>query len=169
MEDADPATLARQVVPPGVCGELEPFKLLQSEHGISQSTKLCFFEEVMARQMADAKDVPRRLAMTGNLGMKREEVFRILGRLFKSRVEVNLCERHYCTILSGKDALLTTLIYSFKHARRPELLLGERAKLVSALYRSARIPRNQAAYPSTQRALSRLPRSSRDSLRLDCR
>ncbi|KAJ5669449.1 hypothetical protein N7462_010519 [Penicillium macrosclerotiorum] len=63
---------------------------LAISHGISQSTKLCFFEEVMARQMADAKDVPRRLAMTGKLGMKREEVFRILGRLFKSRVEVNL-------------------------------------------------------------------------------
>ncbi|CAG7916148.1 unnamed protein product [Penicillium olsonii] len=63
---------------------------LAISHGISQSTKLCFFEEVMARQMADAKDVPRRLAVTGKLGMKREEVFRILGRLFKSRVEVNL-------------------------------------------------------------------------------
>lgn len=64
---------------------------LAISHGISQSTKLCFFEEVMARQMADAKDIPRRLAVTGKLGMKREEVFRILGRLFKSRVEVNLC------------------------------------------------------------------------------
>ncbi|KAJ5196605.1 hypothetical protein N7449_007084 [Penicillium cf. viridicatum] len=63
---------------------------LAISHGISQSTKLCFFEEVMARQMAEAKDVPRRLAVTGQLGMKREEVFRILGRLFKSRVEVNL-------------------------------------------------------------------------------
>lgn len=68
---------------------------LAISHGISQSTKLCFFEEVMARQMADAKDVPRRLAMTGKLGMKREEVFRILGRLFKSRVEVNLCKYYY--------------------------------------------------------------------------
>ncbi|KAJ5833036.1 hypothetical protein N7474_001347 [Penicillium riverlandense] len=63
---------------------------LAISHGIAQSTKLCFFEEVMARQMDDAKDVPRRLAMSGKLGMKREEVFRILGRLFKSRVEVNL-------------------------------------------------------------------------------
>ncbi|KAL2005668.1 hypothetical protein VTN00DRAFT_10161 [Thermoascus crustaceus] len=63
---------------------------LAISHGIAQSTKLCFFEEVMARQMAEAKDIPRRLAVTGKLGMKREEVFRILGRLFKSRVEVNL-------------------------------------------------------------------------------
>ncbi|KAJ5301146.1 Methionine aminopeptidase 1 [Penicillium atrosanguineum] len=29
-EDADPDTLARQAVPPGVCGELESFKMLQS-------------------------------------------------------------------------------------------------------------------------------------------
>ncbi|EGC41325.1 YagE family protein [Histoplasma capsulatum var. duboisii H88] len=63
---------------------------LAISHGIAQSTKLSFFEEVMARQMAEAKDVPRRLALTGHLGMKREEVFRILGKLFKSRVEVNL-------------------------------------------------------------------------------
>lgn len=63
---------------------------LAISHGIAQSTKLCFFEEVMARQMSEAKDVPRRLAITGQLGLKREEVFRILGRLFKSRVEVNL-------------------------------------------------------------------------------
>ncbi|PGH34291.1 hypothetical protein GX50_02874 [[Emmonsia] crescens] len=63
---------------------------LAISHGIAQSTKLSFFEEVMAREMAEAKDVPRRLALTGHLGMKREEVFRILGKLFKSRVEVNL-------------------------------------------------------------------------------
>jgi uncharacterized Rmd1/YagE family protein len=70
---------------------------LAISHGIAQSTKLCFFEEVMARQMAEAKDVPRRLAMTGKLGMKREEVFRILGKLFKSRVEVNLCKSSHPT------------------------------------------------------------------------
>ncbi|KAL1969560.1 hypothetical protein VTN77DRAFT_8998 [Rasamsonia byssochlamydoides] len=63
---------------------------LAISHGIAQSTKLCFFEEAMAKEMAAAKDVPRRLAVTGKLGMKRDEVFRILGRLFKSRVEVNL-------------------------------------------------------------------------------
>lgn len=65
---------------------------LAISHGIAQSTKLSFFEEVMARQMEDAKDVPKRLALTGKLGMKRDDVYRILGRLFKSRVEVNLCE-----------------------------------------------------------------------------
>lgn len=64
---------------------------LTISHAIAQSTKLCFFEQRMTNQMAEAQHVPRTLALTGNLGMKREEVFRIIGALFKSRVDVNLC------------------------------------------------------------------------------
>lgn len=65
---------------------------LTISHAIAQSTKLCFFEQRMTNQMAEAQHVPRTLALTGNLGMKREEVFRIIGALFKSRVDVNLCK-----------------------------------------------------------------------------
>ena len=65
---------------------------LAMSHAIAQSTKLNFFEQRMADQMAEAQHVPRRLALTGQLGMKREEVVRILGALFRSRVDVNLCE-----------------------------------------------------------------------------
>jgi uncharacterized Rmd1/YagE family protein len=65
---------------------------LAISHAIAQSTKLSFFEENMATQMEEAKDVPRRLAYTGELGLKREEVVKILGGLFKSRVDVNLCK-----------------------------------------------------------------------------
>ncbi|KAL8786338.1 MAG: hypothetical protein Q9213_002835 [Squamulea squamosa] len=63
---------------------------LAMSHAIAQSTKLNFFEQRMADQMAEAQHVPRRLALTGKLGMKREEVVRILGALFRSRVDVNL-------------------------------------------------------------------------------
>ncbi|KAK4943355.1 Sad1-interacting factor 3 [Elasticomyces elasticus] len=63
---------------------------LAISHAIAQSTKLGFFEETMASQMEEAKDVPGRLAKTGELGLKREEVIKLLGGLFKSRVEVNL-------------------------------------------------------------------------------
>lgn len=63
---------------------------LAISHAIAQSTKLSFFEETMATQMEDAKDVPGRLAKTGELGMKREEVIKLLGGLFRSRVDVNL-------------------------------------------------------------------------------
>lgn len=65
---------------------------LAISHAIAQSTKLSFFEEAMAAQMEAAKDVPGRLAKTGELGMKREEVIKLLGGLFKSRVDVNLCK-----------------------------------------------------------------------------
>ena len=65
---------------------------LAMSHAIAQSTKLSFFEERMAVQMAEAQHVPKRLALTGELGMKREDVVKILGALFKSRVDVNLCE-----------------------------------------------------------------------------
>lgn len=65
---------------------------LAISHAIAQSTKLSFFEETMATQMEEAKDVPGRLAKTGELGMKREEVIKLLGGLFRSRVDVNLCK-----------------------------------------------------------------------------
>lgn len=64
---------------------------LSMSHAIAQSTKLSFFEERMGETMVEAQHVPRRLALRGELGMKREEVVRMVGRLFKSRVDVNLC------------------------------------------------------------------------------
>ncbi|RDW87709.1 DUF155-domain-containing protein [Coleophoma crateriformis] len=63
---------------------------LAMSHAISQSTKLSFFEEKMSQTMLDAQYVPKRLALTGTLGMGRKEIVMILGRLFKSRVDVNL-------------------------------------------------------------------------------
>jgi uncharacterized Rmd1/YagE family protein len=65
---------------------------LAMSHAISQSTKLSFFEEKMSQTMLDAQHVPKHLALTGQLGMSRKEIVKILGRLFKSRVDVNLCK-----------------------------------------------------------------------------
>jgi uncharacterized Rmd1/YagE family protein len=66
---------------------------LTISHAIAQSTKLCFFEERMSETMLDAQHVPKRLALTGELNMTRTEIVKILGRLFKSRVDTNLCRR----------------------------------------------------------------------------
>ncbi|KAI1334353.1 DUF155-domain-containing protein [Xylariaceae sp. FL0016] len=63
---------------------------LTISHAIAQSTKLCFFEERMSQTMLNAQDVPKRLALTGELNMTRTEIVKILGNLFKSRVEINL-------------------------------------------------------------------------------
>lgn len=65
---------------------------LTISHAIAQSTKLCFFEERMSETMLDAQHVPKTLALTGELNMTRTEIVKILGRLFKSRVEINLCK-----------------------------------------------------------------------------
>ncbi|KAK4191776.1 hypothetical protein QBC35DRAFT_485899 [Podospora australis] len=63
---------------------------LTISHAIAQSTKLCFFEERMSETMLDAQHVPKRLALTGELNMTRGDIVKILGRLFKSRVDINL-------------------------------------------------------------------------------
>lgn len=65
---------------------------LTISHAIAQSTKLCFFEERMSETMQDAQHVPKTLALTGELNMTRTEIVKILGRLFKSRVDINLCK-----------------------------------------------------------------------------
>lgn len=77
---------------------------LAMSHAISQSTKLSFFEEKMSETMLDAQHVPKHLALTGKLGMSRKEIVKILGRLFKSRVDVNLCK----CLNSHPWSLLTT-------------------------------------------------------------
>jgi len=134
---------------------------LAMSHAIAQSTKLSFFEQRMANQMADAQHVPRRLALTGKLGLKREEVVRILGALFKSRVDVNLCKRFP---IHGYRNNWLTILRSVEYARRPQLLLGQRTDSPPALLRRPRVPRDQTPHPSPQRALSRLSRPRRDPL-----
>ncbi|CAK7201330.1 Sad1-interacting factor 3 [Sporothrix eucalyptigena] len=63
---------------------------LTISHAIAQSTKLCFFEEKMSETMQNAQHVPKRLALTGELNMSRTEIVKILGNLFKNRVDINL-------------------------------------------------------------------------------
>lgn len=69
---------------------------LTISHAIAQSTKLCFFEERMSETMEGAQHVPKSLALTGKLDMDRTEVLKILGQLFKSRVDINLCKSTFC-------------------------------------------------------------------------
>ncbi|KAF5665472.1 sporulation RMD8 [Fusarium circinatum] len=63
---------------------------LTISHAIAQSTRLCFFEERMSETMISAQHVPKTLALTGELNMTRTEIVRMLGQLFKSRVDINL-------------------------------------------------------------------------------
>ena len=65
---------------------------LTISHAVAQSTKLCNFEERMSETMKQAEPVPKHLAMTGELSLGRAEIVKLLGRLFKSRVDINLCK-----------------------------------------------------------------------------
>lgn len=65
---------------------------LAMSHAIAQSTKLSLFEEGMSRTMLQAQSIPKRLALTGKLGMRRTDVVKMIGQLFTSRVDVNLCK-----------------------------------------------------------------------------
>jgi uncharacterized Rmd1/YagE family protein len=80
---------------------------LAMSHAIAQSTKLSLFEEGMARTMLQAQYVPKRLALTGKLGMRRTDVVKMIGQLFTSRVDVNLCT--YALLLSTIQVLIVQL------------------------------------------------------------
>jgi uncharacterized Rmd1/YagE family protein len=117
---------------------------LTMSHAIAQSTKLSFFEEKMSQTMLEAQHVPKHLALTGQLGMSRKDIVKILGRLFKSRVDVNLCKPYSRTQLFISDS------NSIEYPRCPELLLGLGTHLASSLLRYPRIPRDQSSYQSAQ-------------------
>jgi len=63
---------------------------LSLAHAIAQSTKLSVFEESMQRTLELTSHIPKELASTGELKLKRREALRLTGRLFKLRVDVNL-------------------------------------------------------------------------------
>jgi uncharacterized Rmd1/YagE family protein len=118
---------------------------LTISHAIAQSTKLCFFEERMSETMLDAQHVPKTLALTGELNMTRTEIVKILGRLFKNRVDINLCKY---PISSEKVCPLT--VRSLKYPGRAELLLGLGADPEPPLRRRPRIPRNRPTHQGPQ-------------------
>ena len=78
---------------------------LTISHAIAQSTKLCYFEERMTETMLDTQTVPRELAENGQLPLTREETVKILGRLFVSRVEINLCKCRGDTIIHPRPLM----------------------------------------------------------------
>lgn len=63
---------------------------LSLAHAIAQSTKLSVFEESMQQTLELTSHIPKELASTGELQLKRREALKLTGRLFKLRVDVNL-------------------------------------------------------------------------------
>ncbi|CUS24227.1 LAQU0S14e03048g1_1 [Lachancea quebecensis] len=63
---------------------------LTLSHSIAQSTKLSRFESRISPILATVSKLPKRLALYGTLGLKREQLLKKSGKLFKLRVDVNL-------------------------------------------------------------------------------
>ncbi|CAH02618.1 Rmd8p [Kluyveromyces lactis] len=63
---------------------------LTLSHAIAQSVKLSRFEARIVPIFGSVSKLPKRLALYGTLGLKREQLLKKSGKLFKLRVDVNL-------------------------------------------------------------------------------
>ncbi|KAF8556067.1 DUF155-domain-containing protein [Imleria badia] len=65
---------------------------LSVAHALAQSTLLAMYESTASRVLSDplALSIPRQLAESGALSLKRKDALRLTGRLFKLRRDVNL-------------------------------------------------------------------------------
>lgn len=63
---------------------------LTMSYAIAQLTKLCLFESRMVHSLLSISKLPKKLALTGRLGLKRQQLLKKSGKLFKLRVDVNL-------------------------------------------------------------------------------
>ncbi|KAF3916052.1 hypothetical protein ABW21_db0203962 [Orbilia brochopaga] len=107
---------------------------LAMSHAIAQSTKLSRFEERMALTMKEVEDVPKSLALNGTLGMKREDVLKMSGKLFKLRVDVNLSSNTLDTpefFWDSEPGLhpLYSAVREYLEIKQRVLILNERCKV----------------------------------------
>lgn len=107
---------------------------LSMSHALAQSTKLSRFEARMDDNMHDVRHVPKVLALTGQLGLKREEVLKISGKLFKLRVDVNLSSNVLDTpdfFWEDEPSLnpLYTAVREYLEIEQRILVLNERCKV----------------------------------------
>ncbi|CCD23659.1 Rmd8p NDAI_0B06280 [Naumovozyma dairenensis CBS 421] len=63
---------------------------LTLSHAIAQSSKLSRFESRISPLLTSITKLPKRLALYGTLGLKRSQLLKKSGKLFKLRVDVNL-------------------------------------------------------------------------------
>lgn len=66
------------------------FIKLTLSYAIAQSSKLSRFESRISPILSSVMKLPKRLALHGTLGLKREQLLKKSGKLFKLRVDVNL-------------------------------------------------------------------------------
>ncbi|KAI8918932.1 hypothetical protein BC831DRAFT_406223 [Entophlyctis helioformis] len=67
-----------------------PLIKLTISHGLAQSVKLAYFENVMEATIDGATPLPKMMARYGEVKMSRTEIMKIVGQLFKLKMNVNL-------------------------------------------------------------------------------
>lgn len=102
---------------------------LTMSHAIAQSTKLCLFESRMVNVLQSISKLPKKLALTGTLGLKRTQLLKKTGKLFKLRVDVNLSN----SILDTPDFFweLEPALHPLYNAVREYLELDQRVQVLN--------------------------------------
>ncbi|KAJ8324628.1 Sad1-interacting factor 3 [Batrachochytrium dendrobatidis] len=67
-----------------------PLIKLTISHGLAQSVKLSLFENAMEETIDGATPLPRMMAKYGQVKMSRIEIMKIVGQLFRLKMNVNL-------------------------------------------------------------------------------
>ncbi|KAJ3271219.1 hypothetical protein HDV01_006952 [Terramyces sp. JEL0728] len=63
---------------------------LTISHGLSQSVKLSFFENIMEETIENAVPLPKMMAVYGTVKMNRSKIMKIIGNLYTLKMNVNL-------------------------------------------------------------------------------
>jgi uncharacterized Rmd1/YagE family protein len=102
---------------------------LTMSHAIAQSTKLCLFESRMVNVLQLISKLPKKLALTGTLGLKRTQLLKKTGKLFKLRVDVNLSN----SILDTPDFFwdLEPALHPLYNAVREYLEIDQRVQVLN--------------------------------------
>jgi uncharacterized Rmd1/YagE family protein len=67
-----------------------PLVKLTISHGLGQSVKLAFFENIMEETIISTVSLPKTLAQRGKVNMNRTEMMMIIGKLYRLKMNVNL-------------------------------------------------------------------------------
>ena len=69
---------------------VNPMIKLTISHGLAQSVKLSLFENAMEETIQGTTPLSRMMAKYGTVKMNREKIMKIVGRLYKLKMNVNL-------------------------------------------------------------------------------
>ncbi|KAI9094847.1 hypothetical protein DFS34DRAFT_582614 [Phlyctochytrium arcticum] len=110
---------------------------LTISHGLGQSVKLAFFENVMEETIDGTIPLPHTMAEHGEVRMTRTDVMKIVGQLFKLRMDVNLISNVLDTpeLFWSEPELegLYNAIRGYLEISQRAKLLNTRAEIISDL------------------------------------